>query len=82
MGDVAITGVRPAFEGETHPLVPLFGHQGRFRSRFMIADYQALARTGLHGVAMERVVQATVERFLAAGFDAGRSICFLQSSVP
>lgn len=48
----------------------------------MIADYQALARTGLHGVAMERVVQATVERFLAAGFDAGRSICFLQSSVP
>ena len=82
MGDVAITGVLPSFEGRPEKLAALFGYQDTFQCHFMIADYQALARTGLHGNGMNRAIQATVERFLAEGFDPERSICFLQSTVP
>lgn len=82
MHDIATTGVLPAFEASIESLAPQFGYQEVFQCHFMIADYQALARTGLHGTGMRRAIQATVERFLAEGFDPERSICFLQSTVP
>ncbi len=82
MRDVAITGVLPALEGKTERLAPLFGYQETFQCHFMIADYQALTRKGQHGIKMNRAIQATVERFLVAGFDPEQSVCFLQSAVP
>ena len=83
MRDSAITGVLPRI-GETRPGLPsgCFAFQAQYECRFMIADYQALTRCGLHGDEMGRAIETTVARLMTAGFDPGRSICFLQSQVP
>ena len=80
---IAITGELPVERTvEEDVLRRRFGFQKEMKCHFMIADYQALAREGIHGCAMQRAVQATVRRYLAGGFDPERSICFLQSQVP
>ena len=83
MRDSAITGVLPSIgEDRSGLLSGCFVFQEQYRCRFMIADYQALARCGLRGDEMGGAIKATVARLMTAGFDSGRSICFLQSQVP
>lgn len=81
-----LTGERPL--GQTRSaadiryLTELFSFQETHRCFYMIADYQAFAARQFDPIFAEARIRSLLLDYLAAGFDPGRSSCFLQSDVP
>ena len=81
---ILLMGVRPTMTPEmyTERAARFEDLQGDYRSFVLIADCQA-ALTQVQGdVDLEASVASTVQFLVDAGFDSGRSICFLQSQIP
>ena len=83
---VALTGIRPSAvlnRYDVHPsLGTLITLQEDHTCLLMIADYHALKADDGIGQDIQEHVRRIVLNVLAAGFDADRGICFLQSQVP